>query len=176
MRFDGLLLDDSDRLHILERKTYKNRPKLASLQTNDQFLAYMWGAEQLGVGEIAGIAYDGLWRRDAVPKRNATFEDLFLRVTLTRTRAEFNEFAHMLPLELNDMYAKMDVPFEDLWFNRRWEGCYDCAFGVRANRDDVCRAISRGEKAQVEVLLKSYYAPRDDDTEDEEEPAEEAAA
>jgi hypothetical protein len=87
MRFDGLLLDDSDRLHILERKTYKNRPKLASLQTNDQFLAYMWGAEQLGVGEIAGIAYDGLWRRDAVPKRNATFEDLFLRVTLRRLQS-----------------------------------------------------------------------------------------
>lgn len=167
MRFDGLVLDDVDQLHILEHKTYKSRPRLDSLQTNDQFLAYMWGAEQLGVGEVAGLAYDGLWRRDKVPK-GKTFEDLFFRTTLTRSRAEFDEFARLLPIELNAMWAARPamIPFADLPFNRRWEGCYDCKFAGKKGDKDVCRAYSRGESSLVDILLRTQFTTRDDDLDD----------
>ena len=169
MRFDGLIIDAEGNIHVLEHKTYNARPKLESLQTNDQFLAYIWGAEQLGLGEVAGLAYDGLWRRAAIP-RGKTFEDLFMRHTLTRTPAEKAEFEHMLPIELNKMWMMRPsrVPFEDVTFNRSWQGCWDCSFGPKKGRDDLCRAISRGETSMVKLLMDNYFTERDDDDDEDE--------
>jgi hypothetical protein len=168
MRFDGLLVDDRDFLHVLEHKTYKNRPSDLSLKANDQFLAYVWGAEQLGVGEVVGISYDGLWRRDAVPK-GKTFNDLFMRLTIPQQRARIDEFARLLPIELNRMAADTPVPFDELPFNRKWEGCYDCkAF------EEACWAYSRGESDVYQTLLRTNLTTRSDDV--DEDDAEEASA
>lgn len=156
MRFDGIIVDAAGNLHILEHKTYKARPKEASLAHNDQFLAYMWGARQLGIGKVVGIAYDGLWRRDAVP-RGRTFEDLFLRYSHIRPEAEFEEFVRLLPWELNEMYEKRPSvrPLETLAINRQWQGCYDCKM------EPLCTVISRGEDPTQ--LLRTTYTERDDD-------------
>src|SRR6185369_4139862 len=67
-RFDALTLDAGGRIHILEHKTYNSRPNDESLQTNDQFLAYIWLAIQLDIGDVAGLDYDGLWRRETIPR------------------------------------------------------------------------------------------------------------
>lgn len=167
MRFDGIVVDAVGHLHILEHKTYKARPKEASLAHNDQFLAYMWGARQLGIGNVVGLAYDGLWRRDKVP-RGRTFEDLFLRYTHTRPEAEFAEFERLLPWELNEMYDKRPKhrPLETLAINRQWQGCYDCKM------EPLCTAISRGEDSSH--LLRTQYTERDDDLDEEADESAEA--
>lgn len=166
-RFDGLIQDAAGRIHILEHKTYNARPSDESLAHNDQFLTYMWLALQLGIGDVAGIAYDGLWRRIEVP-RGRQFEDLFLRRTVLRTRAELRELQRMLPNELNFMAAQLRAP-EDPWINRRWQGCFDCSFDDKStrtgSRTGLCTAISRNEN--VEGVLNLYYTERDDDTEDD---------
>jgi len=166
-RFDGLIVDRAGRIHILEHKTYKSRPNIDGLKTNDQFLAYMWLAMQLDIGDVAGVAYDGLWRRDTVP-RGKTFEDLFYRVTITRSLAELREFQAMLPNELNFMYNQLRAP-TDPWIDRRWQGCYDCAFASKTlkngtTRTGLCDAISRGEDTKSVRAL--YYAERDDDVDE----------
>lgn len=176
-RFDGLIQDAAGRIHILEHKTYNARPNAVALQNNDQFLGYMWLAIQLGIGDVAGLAYDGLWRRDKVP-RGRTFEDLFLRHEITRSRAELLEFQRMLPNELNMMAAQLALP-EDPYINRRWMGCFDCSFDDKktangVSRTGLCSAISRGEN--VDAVRNLYYTTRDDDTEDDDPSSLEADA
>lgn len=162
-RFDGLIQDRGGRIHILEHKTYNSRPNTEALAHNDQFLAYMWLAIQLDIGDVAGLAYDGLWRRDAVPK-GRTFEDLFMRTTITRGRNELAEFERMLPNELNMMAANLAAD-TDPYINRQWKGCFDCSFDDKKGRTGLCTAISRGEN--VDAIRKMYYTTRDDDTADD---------
>jgi hypothetical protein len=164
-KVDGLIQHSSGRIDVLEHKTYGNRPKQEDLQSNDQFIAYLWLVGQLGFNPHLDscVAYDGMWRRKVVP-RGRTFDDLFARYTLTRSPAELEEFARFLPLELNDMAAQYARP-DDAYINRQWQGCWDC--GVR----DLCSAMSRGEQAQVDLLLQTKYTERHDDTEAEVEEA-----
>jgi hypothetical protein len=168
-RFDGLIQDAAGRIHILEHKTYNSRPSEEGLAHNDQFLTYMWLAIQLNIGDVAGIAYDGLWRRTEVPK-SRTFQDLFLRRTILRTRSELLELQRMLPNELNFMARQIAAP-EDPWINRRWQGCYDCSFADKVTRSTsrtgLCTAISRNEN--VAGVLNLYYTERDDDIDEETE-------
>ena len=139
---DSLIRDDKGYLYILERKTYENRPKLQDLQHNDQFLAYMWITQQLRVGEVAGIAYDGAWKRET-PPRGKTLPDLFFREILRRPQVEVYEFERNLIRETNEMST---LPPE--FINRRWEGCWDCSV------EPLCTAISRDE--DTDFVLTQY--------------------
>lgn len=167
-RLDGLIQHSSGRIDVLEHKTYGSRPRTNDLQTNDQFLAYLWLVKQLGFNPSLDscIAYDGMWRRDRVP-RGRTFDDLFTRYTLTRTPAELEEFEHFLPLELNDMAALYAAP-ETAYINRPWQGCWDCSFFDGKNGEPgLCTAMSRNETGLVEHLTKTKFVTRTDDTEEE---------
>lgn len=168
MRFDGLIADSQNRIHVLEHKTYNAKPQEDSLKYSDQFLAYIWGARQLGLGPVVGLAYDGLWRRDKIPK-GRSFEDLFFRYEHVRSNAEFEEFAELLPFELNDMWSKREAvrPIGTLPINRRWLGCFDCAFNdnKKTGKLGLCGALSRKEVALQDILLKTRYTTRDDDLE-----------
>jgi hypothetical protein len=134
-KVDGLIQHSSGRIDVLEHKTYGNRPKQEDLQSNDQFIAYLWLVGQLGFNPHLDscVAYDGMWRRKAVP-RGRTFDDLFARYTLTRSPAELEEFERFLPLELNDMAAQYARP-DDAYINRQWQGCWDCAFAMILRED-----------------------------------------
>jgi hypothetical protein len=166
-KVDGLLQHSSGRVDVLENKTYGNRPKQEDLQSNDQFIAYLWLVGQLGFNPHLDscVAYNGLWRRKVVP-RGRTFDDLFARYTLTRSPAELEEFERFLPLELNDMAAQYAHP-DDAYINRPWDkpSCWDC--GV----SDLCTAMSRGETDHIDLLLQTKYTERHDDTEPEVEEA-----
>lgn len=155
-RFDGLLLDQMGRVYILEHKTYAARTKSEALDHNDQFLAYMWLATKLEIGPVVGLAYDGLWRRDKVPK-GRTFEDLFYRHTLTRSPRELEEFERFLPREAEMMARNLSAD-EDPYIDRRWQGCWDCKV------EPLCTALSRGERPLFEMLVKTKFMVRDDDT------------
>lgn len=127
---------------------------------NDQFLAYTWLVKQLGIAEgIPRTAYDGMWRRDRVP-RGSTFDKLFLRLLIPHAQARLDEFDRFLPLELNEM-ADLYRHTNKAYINRRWDGCWDC--GVSS----VCDAMSLG--ADYESVIQAEYTERTDDIEEEEE-------
>jgi hypothetical protein len=158
-KLDGLLQHHSGRLDILEHKTYGARPNQESLAHNDQFLAYMWMARKLGVGDVGCTAYDGMWRRHE-PPRGKSLEDLFARYSLTRSEAEFQEFEKFLPLELEGM-AELYRHQELAYPNRVWQGCWDCKM------DPICTAMSRGE--DYSAIIRNGYVERTDDLDEEDE-------
>lgn len=168
-KVDGLIQHSSGRIDVLEHKTYGNRPRQEDLQSNDQFIAYLWLVGQLGFNPHLDscVAYDGMWRRKAVP-RGRTFDELFARYTLTRSPAELAEFERFLPLELNDMAAQYARP-DDAYINRQWQGCWDCTFAddPKTGRIGLCTAMSRGETDHVALILQTQFTERHDDTEEE---------
>lgn len=144
---DGIIADKRDRLLVLEHKTYNSRPRKDSLETNFQFIAYMWALTQVDMGPVLGIAYDGMWKRDGSLKAH-TPSELFYRTILTRNKFELAEFEIELSKIVNEMsddpYITHTVP---------WNGCWDCSFNT------LCKAESRHEGFQN--MLNSRYIKRE---------------
>lgn len=148
MTLDTLLQHErSGLIYVHERKTYGARPGVETLAMSDQFLGYIWGVTQLGIGEVGGIAYDGMWKREKPPK-GKTEDDLFMRLLLSREPAELERFGRDLAAQANEM-ANPNVP---IYLNRRWEGCWDC------NYARLCVAEVKGEDS--EYVRKEYYTAR----------------
>lgn len=150
---DAMLADERDQLFVLERKTYGSRPKEISLHHNFQFKTYTWATTRLDMGYVAGLLYDGVWKRDQ-PPRGRTFDDLFLRMPILFSEHELQEIENLLTIKSIEMYQSahsMDLTMAS--FNRRWEGCYDC--GV----EDLCTAISRDE--DFDYLRNKHYVIRE---------------
>ena len=170
-RLDGIIRETrSGKLYVLEHKTYKNRPKESTLHTTDQFTAYHWMLLQLvadmGLDPalVAGVAYDGLWKRAAPPKivdgHAGELKDLFARIRIEKGAQELGEFEEQLAQEALEM-ASGPAMFK----NRTSDGSCDwmCSDG------DLCLAMTRGE--DVEWRLRREYTPKpQDDLEDEKEP------
>lgn len=131
--------------YVAERKTYDKRPRLDYLRLFDQGTVYVWMLRQLGL-PVAGIAYDGMWRRKQPPK-GSTMDDLFLRTLLLRNEYELLTISGQLVQELRDMNSA------ELYPNRRWEGCYDC--GYRR----LCDAETLGE--DTTAIRDRYYTQRE---------------
>lgn len=159
-RLDGIVRRDATGdLYILEHKTYDARPRAEILQMNDQFLAYIWCAERLNIGKIMGIAYDGMWSR-ATPPRGSMFDDLFLRLIISRPRFEIDMFTEQLIYEANDMAALKEMYYDPTnndrdrlaipYPNRPWMGCTDDKMF-----DPLCTAMSVGD--DYRHLLRTRY-------------------
>jgi hypothetical protein len=161
---DSLLADDSDLCWIRERKTYKNRPSIDSLEHNDQFLGYLWLERMVHANspiQLAGIAYDGMWKRakppdrikDAVTRqyRKGIPDDLFLRKFLSRDELEIDGYHDHLISQLFDIAGRYPHPPE-IYPNHRWEGCWDCGF------TELCDA--KALKEDESGILK-FYTIRD---------------
>ena len=167
-KLDGVVSSPKGNLFVLEHKTYGNRPKLETLQSNDQFLAYVWALTKLDLGNVSGLAYDGMWKR-AVPPRGSKIEDLFTRSFIIRPQNELDEFALFLAAEVTEMdnvknWAEQDVTIGEaetpldssiLYINRRWEGCFDCSY------EPLCTAKSKGE--DMEHIMKSMFTVKPDE-------------
>jgi hypothetical protein len=150
---DGLLVNPSGRLYILERKTYGSRPNKDSLDENDQFVGYLWGLQQLGLGmPIGGIAYDGAWKRK-VPPKGSSLEDLFLRLFLMRNQDELDWYGNNIQGIALDMYNDPHI-----YYNKRWEGCWDC--GLR----EACNAKMRGEDEGHILRSRFMVRPKEENT------------
>lgn len=140
MTLDGLAQDTKDLLYVLEHKTYENRPKPMDLYMNDQFTGYAWGSRELKIGKVAGLAYDGMWKRNKPPKymqkerRAGILSDLFIRKTIPKEDAELDEWGVQLAKELNEMGNNPAI-----YPNVPWQGCSDCSF------QEVCYMQLRGE-------------------------------
>jgi hypothetical protein len=157
------------RYDILEHKTYKNRPKLADLQYNFQFICYIWLVMQLNLtDQIPYIAYDGMWRRGSIP-RGKTLDDMFARYVLVRTPHELQEFEKFLARQTNDMAMTYINPALHAYPNRRWEGCWDCS-GI----SKICDAMTRGE--DTSSLIETQFVARTDDNDEESDDTSDEAA
>jgi len=126
----------------------------------------MWLLRALQLTDkMPAVAYDGAWRRTEPPK-GRTFDDLFLRITITRSQNELDEFGVYLPQIATEMFELYSNPAK-AFPNRQWRGCFDCQY------DPLCMAQSRGEHDNFNALVASTYTVRPDDLEIEDE--EEAA-
>lgn len=160
MKFDGLIVNEHNEIYVLEHKTYSQRPRLEHLMCNDQFLAYIWGVKQLGLGVVKGLAYDGMWKRAAPPTRptRGTIDDLFTRILIERSDYELAEFEHYLQTEVFEMELVnriLDEGTDVAYPNRRWEGCFDCSFEM------LCTARSKADDEQY--LRDRFYTHRQHD-------------
>lgn len=148
---DAIIQDvRSGLLFVLERKTYGKRPREDDLECADQFTAYAWLLEKLNIGQVAGIAYDGLWKRPLIKERGGPrkIEDLFLRTLVTRSPQELQNFERELSLEVQEM------AHPSIYRNYRWDGCWDCKGAIK----DLCLAEYRGEDA--ESIRQTQLIPR----------------
>lgn len=162
----------SGKLYVLEHKTYGQRPREDVLFANDQFLAYHWIliqlAEQMEFNprDVAGVAYDGLWKRAAPPKivdgHKGTVHDLFCRRLITRPAQELIQFERMLALEVTELANNPPI-----YLNRTSDG--SCFWGCSDNQ--LCLAMSRGE--DYEWMLRSQYKRKEAD--EDMDPARESA-
>lgn len=165
-RLDGILLRRvTNMLYVLEHKSYAARPRESVLRSTDQFIAYEYMVRQLGLCDadghpykVAGVAYDGLWKRAAPPK-GSELKDLFTRLLIERPVDEMVEFETMLALELNEMASNPAI-----YLNRTSDG--SCEWGCGMN--PLCLAISRGEDADY-VRTSQYINKPDDNAETENE-------
>lgn len=149
---DGLMKDAGDRLWVLERKTYNQKPRIEALQSNDQFLAYLWVVQQLGLGPVGGVFYDGVWKRPRLDNRGKTrdLDDLFFRTPLIRAPEELANFTKQLQYEVTDMAEAVETG--RIYRNRRWEGCWDCSY------ERLCSAEFRDEDA--DYVRRTQYTQR----------------
>ncbi|HSW91609.1 MAG TPA: PD-(D/E)XK nuclease family protein [Candidatus Saccharimonadales bacterium] len=159
-KFDGVIEDSRGRLYVLERKTYNQRPREEVLRSNDQFLGYTWMLKQLGLpGRVAGVAYDGLWKRDHVPTkvdgRNGKLSDLFIRMRIERPPEELAEFEQELAWEVMEMASNPHITK-----HRTSDG--SCFWGC--DYEKLCAAMSRGE--DVDYVIKSRFVLRPDENQD----------
>lgn len=155
-RLDALAQDTRDNIYVVERKTYDKRPDLHLLEVSDQFIGYMWAAQSLQLGNVVGIAYDGLWKRAQPPQRpkKLTLADLFVRTIITPTQDEIDEYGAELAATVMDM---ANNPY--IYKNRVWQGCWDCSF------EQLCRSQSQND--DIDYILRTQYMRRtEEDTSD----------
>lgn len=155
-RLDALAQDKRSNIYIVERKTYDKRPDLLLLEASDQFIGYVWTAQQLDLGSVVGIAYDGLFKRAAPSSRSVakTIDDLFVRTIITPAQDEVDEYGRELAETVTDMANNPHI-----YKNRQWQGCWDCSF------EQLCRAQSQG--SDIEFIIRTQYMSRtEDDTAD----------
>ncbi len=153
---DTLVQDTrSGKLLVLERKTYGVRQKVEKLQNDTQMIAYEWILMMLfGWENVGGTLYDGIWKRDYTSeyfRKKYKLADLFFRHRFMHPLEQVLEYASYLPTIMREMACAAP---QDLYYNRRWEGCYDCGM------QQLCEAMSRGE--DVDYIRDTYYRQRRD--------------
>lgn len=149
-RLDAIIKDDKGRIYAPDHKTYSSRPREEVLRYDDQFTSYTWMLTQVPeLGKVAGIAYDGMWKR-AKPPKGSEMKDLFTRCLIMPSSAELQEFQQMLAWEALEMASNPPITKD-----RRWDG--SCVWGCGV--DAICRSMMHGEDANF--IIKSQYVKRD---------------
>lgn len=151
-RLDALAVDAHGNIYVIENKTYDKRPDLMLLEVTDQFIGYTWVAQQLQAGYVAGIAYNGLWKRAQPPTRpkQLSIDDLFVRTLVTHSQDEIDEYGRELAETVMDM---ANTP--RIYKNRVWQGCWDCSF------EPLCRTQS--QDGDVDYIKLTMYTKRTED-------------
>lgn len=148
-RLDGIIIDTNNGLlYDMDHKSYANRPRIETLQHSQQFVMYAWMLHQLKMGQVGGIAYDGMWKR-AAPPRGSEVKDLFTRLRIEHTPHQLAECGEMLKALSNEMASS-----PALTIHRTWDGA--CEWGCQYN--ELCIAMSRGDDWRH--ILSHNYGPK----------------
>lgn len=142
---DGIIASDSS-YAIMENKTYSRHPNPDMLYRNFQFKAYTWAFQSSSLGDLLGIAYNGMWTRASAPK-GSTWADLFHREIITFTPEQLSIFEQHLATIVNEM-ANNPPMFEHV----PWDGCR-CAY------KEPCDARLRG--VDEHLILSNRFKKRD---------------
>lgn len=147
-RLDAIIKDEQGWLYAPDHKTYSSRSKEEVLRYNDQFTGYTYMLGRLNLGKVAGVAYDGMWKREKPPK-GSTLPDLFTRLLIKPSPHELKEFEQHLAWEAMEMASNPHITKD-----RRWDGScqWGCAF------DQLCLATMRGE--DTKYVLNTAYQKR----------------
>lgn len=156
---DAVLIGPYDQIYALDSKTYSSRPRIEVLQSTEQFIGYIWALSQFPqyAERVAGLAYDGMWKRAEVPKGN-TLPDLFCRVLIKPAPQVIAEFEESLILTVNEMASLKDP---QKYFYRSWDG--SCFWGCAYER--ICAAMSRDE--DTDYMRQQFYTQTEQGTERE---------
>jgi PD-(D/E)XK nuclease superfamily len=172
-KLDAILRETkTGRLFVVDHKTYGQRPREDVLFANEQFLSYHYillqMAHEMGfdASQVAGVAYDGLWKRATPPKtvdgHKGELADLFSRRLITRPFQELREFQTMVAAQITEMASNPPV-----YHNRTSDG--SCFWACSDNQ--LCLMMSRGE--DWEWLLRKDYKHKE--TDEDMDPNREAA-
>lgn len=162
-KLDAILREiKTGRLFVVDHKTYGQRPREDVLFANEQFLSYHYillqMAHEMGLEmhHVAGVAYDGLWKRAAPPKmvdgHKGELSDLFCRRLITRPYQELREFQQMVAAQVTEMASNPPI-----YHNRTSDG--SCFWGCSDNQ--LCLMMSRGE--DWKWLLRKEYKRKEGD-------------
>lgn len=166
LTLDALIQNvDTGDLLVLERKTYSRRPNERTLQNDNQFLRYVWGAREAGLGPVVGIAYDGAWKRKAPTKKDMSLNDMFLRTTLLRNEFEIEHETQCIRNDVLEMandehwiycgtttFDLEEYPPMHPSYNNPWNGCVDCQFR------DPCELERKGK--DFLSVIQTQFGPR----------------
>lgn len=145
-RLDALLKDEHDRLFILEHKTFSVKPDINKLIRDSQFIDYIWMVSQLGMGEVFGLAYDGLLKK-AKPGKEQILADLFYRVPIKRSLNALKNYENELRLQVSEMSCEKPIIYKSI----PWNGCgwQECSF------IKLCDAETENE--DIDNLINTMY-------------------
>jgi PD-(D/E)XK nuclease superfamily len=160
-KLDELIVDMHNQVFILERKTYAIRPLKGIIEYRPQFKCYMWAARKVIGPQVVGMAYDGLWKRDHVPK-GKKLEDLFTRMLIRYNNHEIAEFEAFLTYITTEMASDPMIYPHWIEDSTSFLGCARCGFKT------PCIAESRGEDTQYFERTQYYIRP-EREAEDSEE-------
>lgn len=165
---DHAILNPDDLLLVLDRKTYEKRPAKEALLSDEQFVGYVWAMGQVyGRDRVAGIAYDGLWKRlEPNAKYKQTWDDLFLRIKIVPTQDQLDNFQAELVHTVNEMaqFPRDPVNLREFehdprFYKNRHAGClWDCKEFLQ-----ICDGIRMDD--DVPLIMRQFYRQRtlDDD-------------
>lgn len=156
-RLDAIAQDQHGQLYVVDHKTYNSRINQDGLLMTDQFCGYTWMLTQLHLSSqpIAGLAYDGMWKRAAPPK-GSTMNDLFTRINIPFNQHQLDEYALFTAMQATEMASD---PF--IYTNRTWDA--RCQWDCQAL--ELCNAMTKGEDDGY--IRASQYTTRSDDTLDD---------
>lgn len=145
-RLDAIVRGPSGRLWVWDLKSFDKHPDDQDLDADEQFLSYLMLAQLAYPNDtVAGVVYDGVWKRPAPPK-GRDFADLFYRREIYRNKASQQEWLANVEHILDDM---SDDP--SIYPARDWT-CGMCGFR------EICLAQTNGE--DVSYLRKHLYRLR----------------
>lgn len=144
---DQLLLDDNGMLLINDFKTFNSKPTDYELEGNDQFMTYHWLVqEEWGDRyQVAGVVYDGLWKRLGITNRMKSKEesDLQYRYYALYSQEKIANHAARLPYRLDRLAELLRRRVRSgpaaLFARRGWATCPGCQF------NEACEHLLEGD-------------------------------
>lgn len=144
---DGLITNERSEFAIVENKTYSRHPNSDMLYRNFQFKCYTWACQQASIGNLLGVAYNGLWTRPSLPS-GRVWADMFHREMITFSPQILTEFQS----QLIDIVTDMADPNTKLYSHIPWDGCR-CAY------KELCDLRLSGQP--YDFVVEHKYKKRD---------------